>query len=55
MHHCLLVPELAARVVEACAPGYQEAFQSDYRPRLGTLCALARTCRVLQEPALDVI
>lgn len=56
MHHCLLVPELAARIVEACAQDYRVAcLESGYRPHFNTLCALARTCRTLQEPALDVI
>ena len=58
MHHCLLVAELAQRVAEACAPDYKSIpTNKPFRRPIGfnTLCALARTCRALQDPALDVI
>lgn len=55
MHQCLLIDELAARIAEACAPGYRDASQKGKRPSLQTLCSLARTCRALHDPALDVI
>lgn len=56
MHHCLYVPELASRIAEACAPYYRDVCTEATRmPELGTVYALARTCRTLQGPALDVI
>ena len=58
MHRCLLVSELAQRIAEACAPEYKYAAVRDCQfpfPGFGTLCSLARTCRALQQPALDVI
>ena len=62
MHDCWRIPELAARVAEACAPGYRDVrvcprgvFPASVPPDLRTVYALARTCRTLQEPALDVL
>lgn len=57
MHHCLYVEELVSRIAEACAPAYNTPQADDARgiPGLGTLRALAQTCRALQEPALNVL
>lgn len=60
MHRCLQVYELAARIAEACVPYHKNAgsitdVSRGYKPKLGALCALARTCRTLQEPAFDVL
>ena len=66
MHRCLQVPDLALKIVEECMPDYRErCFANTSRPGKGThaeawaarrtLAALARTCRVLQGPALDVL
>ena len=56
MHACLLIPDLIAKIAEACAPRYRDRspFRDD-ESGMRTLCALARTCRALQGPALDVI
>ena len=50
MHRCWLVPELTVLIAEHCT-GPSE-FDSDV---LRSLCSLARTCRTLQEPALDLL
>lgn len=55
MHRCLEVYELAARIAEACAPYYGDFTDEGDKHKLGTVCALARTCRTLQEPALNVL
>lgn len=58
MHNCLLIPELSARIAEACAPQFKRptsAWDADGKFYLASLCALARTCRALQGPALDVM
>ena len=54
MHPCLYIAELAYRIAEECAPGYRSAdvyTELDLR----SVYALARTCRTLQVPALDVV
>lgn len=56
MHRCLLVTELAQRIAEACAPEYKSlSLEQGPSTGLKTVCALARTCRVLQESALGVL
>ena len=56
MHPCWLIPELAIRIIEKCAPAVVDGQPWEiYRRGLGTWCALARTCRVLQEPALNLL
>ena len=52
MHRCLRVAELAHRIAEACATNYQEG-ETIYNLR--AVYALAKTCRALHEPALDVL
>lgn len=58
MHRTWLVPELAARIAEECAPGFKDRVYTNYwesAPHFDSLCALARTCRTLSEPALNII
>lgn len=57
MHQCLRVPEIAAVIAEACAPDYRDAgsFGNGSKPKLGAVYALARTCRALHGPALDLL
>lgn len=56
MHRCLQVAELTRRIAEACTPDYKDAsLRAEHAPNFDALCALARTCRTLQKPALDVI
>ena len=55
MHRCLLVEELAFRIAEACAPDYKDFEVTSQGSGRGTVCALAQTCRALQDPALNVL
>ena len=52
---CLQIPELLSQIIEACAPGYRDQSSSLSCSRLGTVAALARTCRTFQDSALDVL
>ena len=58
MHKCWFVPELAAQIAGECAPGYKHYSRMEpggASQNLASLCALARTCRLLSDTALDVI
>ena len=55
MHHCLLIPELALYIVHFLAddrPAWQD---SRYLRNPRDVARLARTCKALLEPALDVL
>lgn len=56
MHQCLLVAELAIRIMEECVPGYRTAnLRVRPPPDLRAVWAFAQTCRTLQDHALDVM
>jgi hypothetical protein len=58
MHNCLLIPEI---VTQVCFDLYDPNTREDDRyggmdvEYPGTLAALAMTCKVIYEPALDVL
>ena len=54
MHRCLLIPELSSQISEYCTQ-LQDVSSAIDRDDLRTLFALARTCRALLTPALDVM
>ena len=53
MHPCLRVPELASLIAEECAPNIHTSTHESLDLR--AVYALARTCRALHGPALDVL
>lgn len=60
MHQCLLIPELSFLIAENCTVAHNWVWTAkEYCPEdkegLKTLCALARTCRALLKPALNVM
>ena len=55
MHKCWLVPELTIRIAEECRSTAEFVSKTRREEGQHTLYALARTCRALQEPALDAL
>lgn len=54
MHQCLLLPELARRIVKECILVHDVEALAD-KEGLRTLNNLSRTCYALSEPALDMM
>ncbi|KAG9309235.1 hypothetical protein JVU11DRAFT_10714 [Chiua virens] len=55
MHHCLLIPELALYLVHLLADDRPAWYDSRYLRNSGDVARLARVCKALAEPALDVL
>lgn len=65
MHHCLYITEIIGKVVESLADDYYAASLNDdselyvslpnYDEYASALNALARMCKVFQEPALNAL
>ena len=55
MHHCLLIPELALYIIHFLADDRPAWHDSRYLRNPKDVARLARTCKALAEPALDVL
>lgn len=55
MHPCLLIPELALYIIHFLADDRPAWHDSRYLKNSRDVARLARTCKVLAEPALDVL
>lgn len=55
MHHCLLIPELVLSIVHFVADDRPAWHDSRYLRNPRDVARLARTCKALADPALDVL
>lgn len=55
MHHCLLIPELTLHIIHFLADDRPACHDSHYLRNSRDVAKLARTCKALAEPALDVL
>ncbi|KAG8214262.1 hypothetical protein J3R82DRAFT_11074 [Butyriboletus roseoflavus] len=55
MHHCLLIPELTLYIIHSLADDRPAWHDSHYLRNSRDVAKLARTCKALAEPALDVL
>lgn len=55
MHHCLLIPELALYIIHFLADDSSVRHDTHYLKNSADVAKLARTCKALAEPCLDVL
>lgn len=55
MHHCLLIPELTLYILHLLADDRPTWHDSRYLRNSRDVARFAQTCKVLSEPALDIL